>query len=862
MKNPFYFLVTLCALLIITNHSQAQITEGFESGSVTYVAGSYGIADLSSGSWVFSNASLGTSDSDKKRGDRSVRLDAREGKEPFITFTETKEDGISVVRFYYANYGSDTGGEVNISYSTDDGDTFVAAGDTLMATAELQLAQLIVNIADTVQIKISASGGARLNIDDIAMLDVVEAEEEATLDVFVDGTLYDSSADFYMGDYLIGQQEAVMVEIRNRGSQELNIDSAYVDGQEFNFEAVGDTSLGFLESIMVPLEFSTPDAGPYTGSLMIESNAVNVSSYELNISGRLFDVLPISTARQLSLGEVIRVAGRVTVADQFEGPVFIEDKGAGIAVYDSDLHSAVQIGDSIVVEGPLTEFNPIDGPEGDFLLQISTDEERAPGVPVNFDVADVELREVTPEIITVEQMNSGNFEAQLVRIQNATIDHEGPFATNDTNYGLSDGTGEAFIRIDGSTNLAGATAPEEAVTVVGVLDQFNGNYQLKPRFAEDLGVEAVTYPGENISKDLTFEVVTWNIEWFGDGSNGPDNESEQFDKVKQVITTIDADIYALQEIASTFRFSKLVDELEAYGGVLADYSQSQKTAYLFKRATIDSLDSGLITSGMLQQDWANGRYPLFFHFNADINGEMQEIYAFNIHAKAFDDFSSYSQRVDASGQLKQYLDNTHPADNVIFIGDYNDTMNGSITSGQGSPYTNFVNDGEYTVITKNLEDAGFSSQSSGSMIDHIMISSELADEYFEDTERIENTSYIGSYLSTTSDHYPVWTRFQFGEVVSNEEETDLPSGVTLKQNYPNPFNPSTVIRFELPEATKVHLQVFDVVGRQVATVANGRFSAGVHHAFFDASELASGIYIYQLTTAAGLQLSKKMLLLK
>ncbi|WP_340106007.1 family 43 glycosylhydrolase [Rhodohalobacter sp. 8-1] len=83
---------------------------------------------------------------------------------------------------------------------------------------------------------------------------------------------------------------------------------------------------------------------------------------------------------------------------------------------------------------------------------------------------------------------------------------------------------------------------------------------------------------------------------------------------------------------------------------------------------------------------------------------------------------------------------------------------------------------------------------------------------------------------------------------SNEETSDrtLPNSIRLSQNYPNPFNPGTEIRFQLPEATDVRLNVFDMLGRKVATLVDSRMAAGEHRVSFDASNLSSGIYIYRL----------------
>ncbi len=88
-----------------------------------------------------------------------------------------------------------------------------------------------------------------------------------------------------------------------------------------------------------------------------------------------------------------------------------------------------------------------------------------------------------------------------------------------------------------------------------------------------------------------------------------------------------------------------------------------------------------------------------------------------------------------------------------------------------------------------------------------------------------------------------------------------PKSYTLHQNYPNPFNPTTLINYELPIASQVNLKVYDVLGREVATLVDGREDAGVHQVKFDASRLTSGIYFYQLQ-AGTFVASRKLVLLR
>lgn len=85
------------------------------------------------------------------------------------------------------------------------------------------------------------------------------------------------------------------------------------------------------------------------------------------------------------------------------------------------------------------------------------------------------------------------------------------------------------------------------------------------------------------------------------------------------------------------------------------------------------------------------------------------------------------------------------------------------------------------------------------------------------------------------------------EAVSNEIVEEIPSEYTLEQNYPNPFNPSTNIQFKLPEQANVSLQVYDISGRQIAVLVDGNMNAGSHTIEWNASNLASGVYLYRIT---------------
>jgi hypothetical protein len=112
--------------------------------------------------------------------------------------------------------------------------------------------------------------------------------------------------------------------------------------------------------------------------------------------------------------------------------------------------------------------------------------------------------------------------------------------------------------------------------------------------------------------------------------------------------------------------------------------------------------------------------------------------------------------------------------------------------------------------------------------------------------------WYGTILKTTTG----------GSTTSVEQFSyERPEGFQLFQNYPNPFNPSTRIKFEVPSSKVVTLNVYDVLGREVATLVNEELNAGSYETTFDAKKLASGVYFCRLK-AGGFVQTRKMLLVR
>ncbi len=126
-----------------------------------------------------------------------------------------------------------------------------------------------------------------------------------------------------------------------------------------------------------------------------------------------------------------------------------------------------------------------------------------------------------------------------------------------------------------------------------------------------------------------------------------------------------------------------------------------------------------------------------------------------------------------------------------------------------------------------------------------------------DTNRSGTRVKVYDYKLYTKDS--VTFHDPFRQIILDVKQEVIPTGIVLAQNYPNPFNPVTVIKFSSPQVIKF-LKVYDVLGREVATLAENK-PAGNYEVSFNGSNLASGPYVYVLQ-AGNTVISKKMILLK
>ena len=311
----------------------------------------------------------------------------------------------------------------------------------------------------------------------------------------------------------------------------------------------------------------------------------------------------------------------------------------------------------------------------------------------------------------------------------------------------------------------------------------------------------VNLTGNTIDPALTLEVVNWNLEWFGtpNASFGPANKNQQEANIKTITQNIGADLFAFVEVVSEPRLQNVVAHLNnvygagTYSYVICDYgsntnpfasppgslTEAQKEAFVYKTAVIAPIGTPgpLVTNGVnTAADLTNpafdyfssGRYPYMMHANVTLGGITKPIRFVLIHAKANTSptATTYIRRKKGADTLNYTLNNLYPNDNIVLLGDFNDDLDQSIAAGQTvSSYSTFNEDAaNFFPPTLALSLAGKKSTVSyNDMIDHVELSNEMKSFYMQNSANVlsDVTSLVDKFSTTTSDHFPIITRFAF-----------------------------------------------------------------------------------------------------
>ncbi|MBL6445589.1 T9SS type A sorting domain-containing protein [Fulvivirga sp. 29W222] len=510
------------------------------------------------------------------------------------------------------------------------------------------------------------------------------------------------------------------------------------------------------------------------------------------------EVITIAEARAKAVGESVTILGILTATDHFGGPAYIQDSTAGIAIFDASIHGDMifQIGDSIKVTAVRGAFN---------------DQEQLSGVSAmeNYGPAN---SPIVPKVISLGEMSLHS--GELVTVTNVTFPQPGHLLFGNSNYAITDASGSGELRLDADVeDLVGYAQPDTCSAITGVIGRFMNIYQLLPRQSEDMPCAEKYQPqGDDLGIPVseTFDVAAWNIEWFGDESNSPaagnpNSDAIQKDSVKVILQQLDADIIAVEEITDLTLFDQLISELPGYSYVMSSATSypgsadAQHVGFIYNTATVspDTTESRVLLESIHplynggdashltgypdtpSRFWASGRLPYMFVADVTINGVTKRVNLVAVHARANGSSgaqSRYDMRKYDVEVLKDSLDTYYADANLIMLGDYNDDLDFTVADGvssTASTYEVYVSDtASYELLSLPLSEQGFRSYVfRENMIDHIITSDELADEFIEGSARVGYQYYDSDYASTVSDHMIVSARFIFEEEVTFNDFT-------------------------------------------------------------------------------------------
>lgn len=563
------------------------------------------------------------------------------------------------------------------------------------------------------------------------------------------------------------------------------------------------------------------------------------------IAVRAQDPISIAEAKKQEFNSTVtKIAGRISSAAQLSNTCYLQDNTGGIAVFNESMRTAVRIGDSVVVENAtLTEFGNTTGAPGTGLAQLG-------GSGLKFTVIPGSRQEPSPRSTTIPNIGEGN-EATLVRLRKVKMVETGRFEGNRSYNAMDNFGNDIVIRIDraceiGTNNLE---IPTGEIDIIGVVSQFRGAYQVLPRLAQDMGLPPIFV--DTVSKNRTLDITTWNLEWFGsdDTLRGPFNKVLQRQRIRTVMDTIKADIYALQEVLSDEALASLSDSIK--GGYkrffASDVTSDQKLAYIYNPATVTPVSTGLAVNGGARA-WGNGRFPYRMTFSYSNLADFKVV-VFNIHAKATSDSTAaddYQRRKTDAETFHEYLNNFYKDSLVIVVGDFNDRLLGTtVDSTLPSCYSVFLNDSSWTATTAEMERQGLSSYVgfNRGFLDHILTRTPgglmLHRATLESPER-----YLTSYSTTVSDHRPVTLRMFPPEPTSvNENDKGLASTIRVS---PNPMSTTGMAEIVLEQGGHLTADIISVTGERIS-VANETLQPQIRLLMLPVDKLAPGAYSLVVT---------------
>jgi len=359
--------------------------------------------------------------------------------------------------------------------------------------------------------------------------------------------------------------------------------------------------------------------------------------------------------------------------------------------------------------------------------------------------------------------------------------------------------------------------------------------------------------------DSTFEVVSWNIEWF------PKNGSVTIDSVSKIIESLDADLLGLQEIDDTTICRQMINNLPDYE-LFMDDDWFGGLAYVYKTSSVNiqSIYKIYDTSPYWN---AFPRSPLVM----ELTFMGEEFIVINNHFKCCGDglldignsSDEEGRRHEANSLLKQYIDINFPSSRVIVLGDLNDILT---DENPNNVFQMFLDDptnylfADETIASGSPADWSFPGWPSH--LDHILITNELFSEFSNSSSGIQTIKVddfmsggLADYDFYISDHRPVGMKIKVNPTTVNLLEVSN-SDIEI---FPNPTNKVFHVEMTLSESIDLQMQVLDIHGRIVYKESMNNLGGKVSKSI-DLSDEPSGTYL--LRFIHGEQVKNKKIVLQ
>jgi hypothetical protein len=531
--------------------------------------------------------------------------------------------------------------------------------------------------------------------------------------------------------------------------------------------------------------------------------------------------LPIKETKLLQMADTVLVAGRITAsANEFPKFNYLQDNTSGVRI-EGDF--GFEIGDSVRFNGVLSILNQ----------EIVLLEDTLKGFKV-FDNKAIQPLEVKLEDLLAHG-------GEYVQVSGVELQDKNFVFMPNSNETVQVGNRVSPLRVWSKTEIDGHLKPQGKFNVSGVVGQYRDQFQIYPRLKSDIDqLGQIPISKLNISKEYTFDVAAWNLEWFGSSGNGPADNELQLQNALKVMIEIDADVFVLEEITDLNTFSSLVSYLDGYSGGCSpavsgggEPDQAQRVCFVFKDKTVTPVRISPLLKGTLpiavypetfERFWASGRLPALLECDVKVDGVERRMHIIGIHARANRNTPEerelvYNMRMKDIEVLKDSLDFYYPNASIIMAGDFNDDVDETVVSGlKESTYSVFVNDAEnWKALTKELSDARQKSYIGyDNVIDHVIVSNELFGSAIPmGTELLLPFLNIEEYAETTSDHLPVLSRFMLKSVLTANELTEIDSVII----YPNPTQGN--LKIEIPDEQKAVVKLLNIKG-ELIEVVDGR----------------------------------------